>query len=107
MMVLMMMSNRNNSHQLTFPLPNQQQLFYECKYSRELTNRLLFCYQCRVDDELKKNLGTQKAENVKLQNQIGQLKAEKTQLQQNLIGLQRRIGELELSIGAEGDGTSV
>ena len=59
----------------------------------------------RVDDELKKNLGNQKAENVKLQNQIGQLKAEKTQLQQNLIGLQRRIGELELSIGAEGDGT--
>ena len=49
----------------------------------------------------------QKTENVKLQNQIGQLKAEKTQLQQNLIGLQRRIGELELSIGAEGEGHSL
>jgi hypothetical protein len=31
---------------------------------------------------------------------IGNLKQEKTQLQQNLMGLQRRIGELELSIGA-------
>mmetsp|Transcript_26014 Transcript_26014/g.32445 ORF Transcript_26014/g.32445 Transcript_26014/m.32445 type:complete len:124 (-) Transcript_26014:248-619(-) len=41
----------------------------------------------RVDEELKRNLGSQKAENVKLQAQIGQLKAEKTQLQQNLIGL--------------------
>ena len=41
----------------------------------------------RVDDELKRNLGNQKAENVKLQSQIGTLKAEKTQLQQNLIGL--------------------
>ena len=39
-----------------------------------------------------------------MQAQIGQLKAEKTQLQQNLIGLQRRIGELELSIGAEAEG---
>mmetsp|Transcript_2478 Transcript_2478/g.3436 ORF Transcript_2478/g.3436 Transcript_2478/m.3436 type:complete len:144 (+) Transcript_2478:17-448(+) len=61
----------------------------------------------RVDEELKRNLGSQKAENVKLQAQIGQLKAEKTQLQQNLIGLQRRIGELELSIGAEGEGNAV
>ena len=60
-----------------------------------------------MDDELKRNLAGQKTENVKLQNQIGQLKAEKTQLQQNLIGLQRRIGELELSIGADNDGTSV
>ena len=56
----------------------------------------------RVEDELKRNLAAQKAENVKLQNQIGNLKQEKTQLQQNLIGLQRRIGELELSIGGEG-----
>ena len=60
-----------------------------------------------MDDELKRNLGSQKAENVKLQSQIGQLKAEKTQLQQNLIGLQRRIGELELSIGAEAEGNSL
>ena len=55
----------------------------------------------RVEDELRKNLGQQKAENVKLQSQIANLKQEKTQLQQNLMGLQRRIGELELSIGAE------
>lgn len=54
-----------------------------------------------MEDELKKNLAQQKAENVKLQSQIGTLKQEKTQLQQNLMGLQRRIGELELSIGAD------
>ena len=35
----------------------------------------------RVEDELKRNLAAQKAENVKLQNQIGNLKQEKTQLQ--------------------------
>ena len=61
----------------------------------------------RVDDELKRNLAGQKQENVKLGTQIGQLKAEKTQLQQNLIGLQRRIGELELSIGADAEGSSL
>ena len=55
----------------------------------------------RVEDELKRNLGGQKQENVKLQSQIGSLKQEKTQLQQNLIGLQRRIAELELSIGGD------
>ena len=54
----------------------------------------------RVEDDLKKNLGNQRTENQKLQNQISILKQEKTQLQQNLLGLQRRIGELELSIGA-------
>jgi chromosome segregation ATPase len=54
----------------------------------------------RVEDELKRNLAQQKMENVKLQSQIANLKQEKTQLQQNLMGLQRRIGELELSIGA-------
>jgi len=56
---------------------------------------------CRVEEDLKKNLNVQKVENVKLQNQISSLKQEKTQLQQNLIGLQRRIGELELSIGGD------
>ena len=40
----------------------------------------LFCL-FRVDDDLKRNLANQKAENVKLGNQIGTLKAEKTQLQ--------------------------
>ena len=53
----------------------------------------------RVEDDLKKNLSNQRTENQKLQSQIGILKQEKTQLQQNLLGLQRRIGELELSIG--------
>jgi uncharacterized coiled-coil DUF342 family protein len=61
----------------------------------------MFADSFRVEDELKKNLQQQKAENVKLQSQIANLKQEKTQLQQNLMGLQRRIGELELSIGAE------
>jgi len=55
----------------------------------------------RVEDELKRNLATQKVENVKLQNQISGIKQEKTQLQQNLIGLQRRISEIELAIGGD------
>ena len=55
----------------------------------------------RVEDELKRNLAQQKVENVKLNNQISTLKQEKTQLNQNLVGLQRRIGEIELSIGHE------
>ena len=38
---------------------------------------------------------------MKLNNHISVLKQEKTQLQQNLVGLQRRIGEIELAIGAE------
>lgn len=54
----------------------------------------------RVEEELKRSLAQQKQENLKLQGMIGNLKQEKTQLQQNLMGLQRRIGELELSIGA-------
>lgn len=55
----------------------------------------------RVEIDLQKNLSIQKIENVKLQNQISAIKQEKTLLQQNLIGLQRRIGELELSIGGD------
>merc|ERR1740133_518948 len=55
----------------------------------------------RVEDDLKRNLATQKIENVKLQNQISGIKQEKTQLQQNLIGLQRRISEIELAIGGD------
>jgi hypothetical protein len=41
----------------------------------------------RVEDDLQRNLQSQKIENVKLQNQISGIKQEKTQLQQNLIGL--------------------
>ena len=44
------------------------------------TNVVVLLLMCRVEDELKRNLGAQKAENVKLSNQIGNLKAEKTQL---------------------------
>lgn len=44
----------------------------------------------------------QKAENTKLAQQISNLKQEKTSLHQNLIGLQRRIAELEIHVGAEG-----
>jgi hypothetical protein len=38
---------------------------------------------------------------VKLQNQVSGIKQEKVQLQQNLIVLQRRIAEIELSIGKQ------
>jgi hypothetical protein len=62
---------------------------------------MLMTASFRVENDLQKNLSLQKIENVKLQNQISAIKQEKTLLQQNLIGLQRRIGELELSIGGD------
>ena len=39
-----------------------------------------------------------------MQNQITTLKTEKTNLQQNLLDLQRRTAELELSVGADTEG---
>ena len=38
----------------------------------------------------------QRAENTKLAAQISAIKSEKTQLKKNLLGLSKRIGELQL-----------
>ena len=63
---------------------------------KTLTNELF-----RVDEEMKRHFAHQKAENSRLQQQITTLKGEKTSLQQQLLGLQRRIAEIELQVGQE------
>ena len=54
-----------------------------------------------LDTEMRRHFGNQKAENSRLQQQITVLRSEKATLQQLLIGLQRRIAELEIQIGSE------
>uniref|UniRef100_A0A7S1AY48 Uncharacterized protein n=1 Tax=Noctiluca scintillans TaxID=2966 RepID=A0A7S1AY48_NOCSC len=53
----------------------------------------------RMQDEVKKHFQQQKAENARLQQQITTLKGEKVSLQQHILGLQRRIQEIEEAIG--------
>merc|ERR550532_3585653 len=48
-----------------------------------------------LSEEVKKHFNNQKAENQRLQQQISTLKGEKTTLQQQLLGLQRRVQEIE------------
>lgn len=55
----------------------------------------------RIEEELKRNLAQQRAENTKLSQQISSIKTDKTSLQKNLLALQKRIQELELQIGGE------
>lgn len=55
----------------------------------------------RVDEEMRRQFINQKNENARLQQQVTQLKAEKTSLQQMLLGLQRRLAELELQVGSD------
>ena len=53
----------------------------------------------KVEEEMKKHFSHQKAENLRLQQQISQLKTEKTVLHSQLITLQRRITDLEMQVG--------
>merc|ERR1719424_2709155 len=55
----------------------------------------------RMQEEVKKHFAQQKAENGRLQQQLTTLKGEKTSLQQQILGLQRRIQEIEEHIGTE------
>merc|ERR1719389_1462259 len=55
----------------------------------------------RMQEEVKKHFQQQKAENGRLQAQITTLKGEKTSLQQQILGLQRRIQEIEEHIGTD------
>merc|ERR1740120_669176 len=55
----------------------------------------------RMQDEVKKHFSHQKNENKQLQSQITTLKGEKTSLQQQILGLQRRIQEIEEHIGSD------
>ena len=53
----------------------------------------------KVEEEMKRHFGHQKAENSRLQQQISQLKTEKTVLNQQLISLHKRINDLEIQVG--------
>ena len=55
----------------------------------------------KSDQELRNQCGNLKSENLKAQNMIATLKTEKTNLNQHLLDLQRRVSELELTIGDE------
>ena len=55
----------------------------------------------RVEDNLKRHLAHQKAENSRLQQQINKLKDEKTELAGQMIKLQSSIDELEKQVGAD------
>mmetsp|Transcript_11541 Transcript_11541/g.30853 ORF Transcript_11541/g.30853 Transcript_11541/m.30853 type:complete len:124 (-) Transcript_11541:244-615(-) len=55
----------------------------------------------RMQTEVKNFFVQQKAENARLQSQITTLKGEKTSLQQQILGLQRRISEIEEHIGVD------
>ena len=57
----------------------------------------------KVEEEMKRHFGHQKAENSRLQQQISQLKTEKTVLHQQLISLQKRINDLEIQVGNDDD----
>ena len=57
----------------------------------------------RIDEEMKKNFSIQKNENIRLQQQINNLKIEKTQLQQKYLVNQRKIADLELTLGLEAE----
>jgi len=63
---------------------------------KTLTNELY-----RVEEEMKRYFAHQKAENSRVQQQITTLKGEKTALEQQILGIQRRISEVELQIGHE------
>lgn len=55
----------------------------------------------RVEDELKRHLAHQKAENSRLQQQINKLKEEKNDLSTQMMRLEARIRELEGQIGVD------
>ena len=50
---------------------------------------------------MKKNIEIKKNENIRLQQQINGLKSEKTQLQQQYVAQQRKIADIELTLGVE------
>uniref|UniRef100_A0A7S1EX44 Uncharacterized protein n=1 Tax=Noctiluca scintillans TaxID=2966 RepID=A0A7S1EX44_NOCSC len=55
----------------------------------------------RIQEEVKKHFQQQKSENSRLQQQVSTLKSEKVSLQQHILGLQRRVQEVEEAIGTD------
>ncbi len=56
-----------------------------------------------VEDELKKHLAHQKAENSRLQQQITQLKGDKTTINEQLLKLDTEIKDLQTHVGQDDD----
>jgi len=56
-----------------------------------------------AENDMKNSYQSQKVENQKMQGAITVLKTEKTNLHQHLLDLKRRVAELELQIGDEGN----
>ena len=73
----------------------------EAKKSETVTN--LNAKLFKVDDELKKHLAHQKAENSRLQQQITQLKGDKTTINENLLKLDSEIKDLQTHVGHDDD----
>ena len=57
----------------------------------------------KVEDELKRHLAHQKAENSRLQQQITQLKGDKTTIQEQLLNLDGEIKDLQTHVGQDDD----
>ncbi len=57
----------------------------------------------KVEDELKRHLAHQKAENSRLQQQITQLKGDKTTIQEQLLNLDTEIKDLQIHVGQDDD----
>ena len=57
----------------------------------------------KVEDELKRHLAHQKAENSRLQQQITQLKGDKTTIQEQLSNLASELQDLQAHVGHDDD----
>jgi hypothetical protein len=55
----------------------------------------------RVEEEFNVQVNLQRTENVRIQQQLNLLKAEKTSIHQQLLGIQRRVEEIEEELGKE------
>ena len=71
---------------------------YLKKTSKEMTDKIAGELD-NVQEEMNNHFTNQKSENTRLQKEIAGLKEEKKQLQDLLMGLQRRISDLEAQAG--------
>ena len=71
---------------------------YLKKTSKEVTDKITGELD-NVQEEMNNHFTNQKSENARLQKEIAGLKEEKKQLQDLLMGLQRRISDLEAQAG--------
>jgi|JI10StandDraft_1071094.scaffolds.fasta_scaffold466740_2 chromosome segregation ATPase len=98
-------SNEMNAHknEVTQLKSNKDSIQELLKAKHDEVKNTLIQDLSKVEEEMKKHFGHQKAENSRLQQQISQLKTEKIVLQQQLISLQKRIVDLEMQVGNDDD----